>query len=296
MNLKKIKTYFLDIFIILVIIIIICTASNLAKSINTKTTKYPTKGYGIIIKNPNGMDCNSYTLTSKKDNFNYTLTFINNSGKSNNFMLSIFVDYKQTKFYASNKKLMNIFKFDLNSGEGKNIPIKFNTGIYVKGNHIITFVVSPTSTKSNPIINTHNLVIKNTNLIEKPKLLFNDSSFYKNKSNILLKLNSKSTKIESNPDEIIKLPITFGSFKNTYEYIFLLTLNSNQITINNTLNYLYFNLPEGYATNKDISFTAPHTKGIYALDGFLTLNPWIKQSNLNHSDTIGALHLTIIVK
>lgn len=279
---------------------------------NSVTNSYP-NGYGIILTNESGKQLDNINLIANDKQFNCNLKFINNE-ENDKFKLIVLIDYKQVQFITENH-INNIYTFSLNKQQEKNIPIKINTDGYKDGTHVLNFIVYNNVNKIvhnykesfnfDQITSTHNLIIKDKNVdITKPSLTFNDIGYKSSVNTLLLNIdknsiNDNSTKalqIYAKPDETVTLPVTVGGINNKYDYIFFLTLNYNQIILNNNNYYWYFKLKEGYAITKNVTFKAPHNKGTYQLTGFLSLNPWVKQGTNNSGLVISSSRINLIVR
>lgn len=297
--------------IIVMLTIILCISYNFIHSNqikkSEKVSQYPMEGYGIMLKNPDGSSCDNFNLKSINDEFNYSLKFINNTNKSNKFILSAYIDYNQVPFYLENDNLITKYEFDLSDQSEKDIPIKINTDTYSKGTHVLNFIVYTNVNKTiedikeNPdiyqAISKHNLIIGGDADINKPELLSFSKSFYKNKKHIF-QLNiskdadikndllNQSLQIKAKPDEIVKIPVNIGSFKEADEYVFWMTLNYKQVSIDQNLKYWYFKLPQEYAIARNVELKVPHDKGTYKLSGFLAPSPWRKVGESKKLDEI----------
>lgn len=289
----KLKKYFMSI-IPIIVIIIICLIYNSAKvkiaekHNLTATFQYPDNSIGIEIRDFKGNPFGKNIQTINKS-IQSNIKIINQTKYNSKFTLAAFIDYVQVPMIINNNSTTKI-SFNLDKYSKKNFKIKLNT-YKLTGTHKLNFVLYNNSKivrsyKNDilfePVITMNNIISNNT-VMSKTNILFDTESKAENLN--IFKLNNqnyedstnKEMKITVNHDREVSIPINISSFSNAKDYIFWMTLNSEQLLIDSKLSYLYFNLPNGINVSKNITFKAPHEKGSYELVGFLSINPWLKK-------------------
>lgn len=306
MKLKK------DFCLYIIIILIIVIAYELYNFAKPKRSNALANGYYVYLSNFDKSQCNNQVLKLNNNKFNYIMTFTNSTNRNTTFLLTTYIDYMQTPFSVKTYNAKSTYTFNLNSYKSLDIPIKIDLNNLSNGTHILNFIIykNPNtpihnpkeSIKNNPIITKHDLILKGDSNISLSQPPINIAS-YKSKSDtgsLILNSNKNGTKnsiqIKVKHDQMVSIPIVIGSFKNINNYLFWITLNQDQILFDNKFKYLFFNLPQGHAINEPITFKAPHTKGTYKLTGFLSLNPFIKESLHNLPSYIRpSIQYTLIV-
>ncbi|KOR25405.1 hypothetical protein [Clostridium sp. L74] len=299
--------------IIIITFIIISLSYNFFKNKNkfTNINQYPNNSIGISLKDSDGKESN-INLKVINNKVIANITIINNTKYDLNFTLVPLINYSQVKF-SINDNIRDKFTFDLNKNSEKTFQIKLNISD-TNTNHMLNFILYNNSKIKHdhkddiiftPLITKHNLIVNKNMPFLKRTLSFNDKTKLHKKvdESNTFSLNienlhnfKKPDEIHVKKDEMVSIPTNISSFDNSEDYAFWLSLNGDQLLINNNLKYLYFKLPNQYAINKNVTFRAPHNKGTYELIGFLITNPLIKEgNNQKYSDIITSSKIKLIV-
>lgn len=302
----KFKKYFTGIIIIIIFVAVGLTYNYIQGFKSNKMSQYPKDSIGLDFKNLNGTEAN-LNANIINNEIEGNITVINTTKYNGNFTLTAFIDYNQVPISVNNKS-SDKFIFNLDKQNEKTFKVKL-TANNISSLHKLNFILYNNSKVAHadkdyiifePLVTKTNLISTDTNKSKIPNISFNDKINTKDlevfKLNGQDSNNNKDINIQVKADEQVIMPLDVASFENGNDYIFWMTLDSNQIYINNNQKYWYFNLPKGFGINKNVIFKAPHKKGTYQLIGFLSINPWIeKDDSKNYNRIINSPKINLIV-
>ncbi len=186
-----------------------------------------------------------------------------------------------------------------------NIPVEFKAKESLNSSHILTLHIKSNynknyfysdSTSLEDIFEfqcRYNLTKDITNQIKEPIQISDYDKAIDLKKYIGIKLNTEiyskdlfeyPSLITTTPNEKVLVPIAFGGFEDIENYVVWLTINNQQIQLQNKEYFMNFKVPKGNGIVKYLEIEVPNTKGIYELQAHLSVNPWrLKDSSISTS-------------
>lgn len=282
------------------LIVISCFVGILLNSINypsqsrisnqvKNNSKHLLKGIGIVLTKKDGQVCDNINiLVSDENPFDYNLKIVNNTNNDIDFIFNIMIDYKQILFKVSSEDYIEKYDFRLHKKSEIEIPLEFNVKNLTDGLHSLLFSLSMNNVNdidtlnSKPLVSRKNL-IKNNN--SNPNLLkaehethyieLQTPNIFLSKSLDELKKDVFVTSdyIKVKPEGSFNIAILAGGYDDTDTYLCYITLNDDQIKLDNDNDYWCYKVPIKSAAYKEVTISAPKEIGTYKLTAFLIPNP-----------------------
>lgn len=308
---KRISSIFLTIAMLMLLV-----ACNGDSDKNDFADEYKNYGDMLVLGLVNDTDLTEngvVYLDSISDNLN--VQFANLTENNSEFILKLFLDYKEISFYINNE-LTDAHIFQTEAGESYVLPVNLDSSIELSSSHFLTVAVLTAPQKhakdSNLMSNSYGVVLS-YELASKNgdrKILSNKNCGEPLK---YLKLNYQGLMINSDfeqidnaivqfpsndyvakPGESIELAYRAGNYENVEDLLIIVLVDWQQQTINNA-EYIYTRNSPGYISYGTFEFTAPLEAGQYEVTAFVVDQPFnLKDSYSFHThDTSYRFTLTV---
>lgn len=294
---KKLNKITILIGLICIIVGVIVGNNLFEKNSANKNKKI---GYRLQIVKENTDLSQCSMSVDKNGSMNCNVNFTNGSNKKGDFVLTIYINYQQKEFETCDK-YQKKYEFSLEQGQKITIPISIEfKDLPYRNNSIIFNITAGSNEHASSLkevkslfgINAeYNLIVYENN----NKLLDNfieDEEYEEIDTNlnfdgILLNQEFENHDIFKKPDssiyckanEDVNLALRFGGYSDINNYLIMLLLDNNQIKINNSQDYIFYNCLEGRKYFSKISFKAPSKTGKYELWALMAKNPINFQDN-----------------
>lgn len=212
--------------------------------------------------------------------------------------ISLLVNYEQTDFrVGNNEKLVNNYKFKVNSNNPRKLKIIIDKKIFNLHNNQLIIVIRndinmhvfdnellQDSNAQKLMLNIRNISsnkLKNLKILKPVK---HEKISKTSETQMTLKCINRDNKvlITANKNELIKMKLNFSEKIKSKKYIIFAYFNSHQINISNENAFTILSKKD-YDTVFELSFNAPYKKGIYEFELFaIPLKTINKIENLNY--------------
>lgn len=308
---KRISSIFLAIAMLMLLV-----ACNGDSGNNDFADEYKNYGDMLVLGLVNDTDLTEngvVYLDSLSDNLN--VQFANLTENNSEFILKLFLDYKEISFYI-NDELTDAHIFQTEAGESYVFPINLDSSVELSSSHFLTVAVLTAPQKhakdSNLMSNSYGVVLS-YELAPKNgdrKTLSNEICMEPLK---YLKLNYQGLMINSDfeqtenaivqfpsndyvarPGESIELAYRAGNYDNAEDLLIIVLVDWQQQTISNA-EYIYTRNSPGYISYGTFEFAAPLEAGQYEVTAFVVDQPFsLKDSDSFHThDTAYRFTLTV---
>lgn len=305
------KKIFFTVCIIIIMLNLVAIFNNKSKifSIMNNGKENPVGRYELSLtqnkKNPKNFTEEITTNINNKNAVQCEIKFVNKSGKNNNFLLTLLVNYQTANFCVNNSnKSFSYYMFRSANNSTKIISIKLPSNLFIHNlNPIVANIVSsPNKHASNLNVITDSYGISarydfinksiapnnfNYPLPEKTSVLNTIKQNKDNKSIQILfnqytdKANNficPPVKLNAKPNQNVSLGFRAGNVADTNTYLVYLNIDNKQILINQKP-YWYFEISKSLIAFKKLTFKAPEKKGKYEIYAYLIPNPWMRINN-----------------
>lgn len=307
---KKISSIVLAINILL--LVSCCDTSNDDDFAN----EYRNYGNMLVLGLVNDMDVTEngvVYLNAISDNLN--VQFANFTANDSEFILKLFLDYKEIGFYM-NGELMNHYSFPTKAGESFVFPINIDSTIELNHSHILTIAVltapqkhaktSDLMSHSYGIVLSYELAPKSGNREIVLSDTFDEPLEYLKLNYQGLMLNFDFEKTENTgvkfppkdyivtSGEKIELAYRAGNYDDAEDLLIVVLVDWQQQSINGA-DYIYIRNSPGYISYGTLEFTAPLEVGEYEVTAFVVDQPFnLKNPDSFHThDTAYRFTLTV---
>lgn len=308
---KKISSIILAISVLLLLVSCGDTSNN-----DDFANEYRNYGNMLVLGLVNDTDLTEngvVYLNTISDNLN--VQFANLTDNDSEFILKMFLDYKEIEFYM-NGELMNHYIFLAKTDESLVFPINIDSNIELNNSHFLTVAVLTAPQKhakeSDIMSNSYGMVlsyelapksekrvIESTDTFDEPleylelnyQGLMLNSDFEKTE-NTSVKFPSKNYTVKSG--EKIQLAYRAGNYDNAEDLLIVVLVNWQQQSINGA-DYIYIRNSPGYISYGTLEFATPLETGEYEVTAFVVDQPFnLKDSNSFHThDTAYRFTLTV---
>lgn len=252
-------------------------------------------------------------LNAISDNLN--VQFANLTNNDSEFILKLFLDYKEIQFYIKDE-LVNSYIFQTKAGESFVFPVNVDSTIELNSSHILTVAVltapqkhaktSDLMSNSYGVVLSYELAPKNgnrdmeiNNICDEPMeylelnyqgLMLN--SDFEKEENTIVQFPSKDYIVYAG--ERVELAYRAGNYDNAEDLLIIVLVDWQQQLINEA-DYIYIRNSPGYISYGTLEFTAPLEAGEYEVTAFVVDQPFnLKDSDSFHThDTAYRFTLTV---
>lgn len=229
-------------------------------------------------------------LNTISDNLN--VQFANLTNKDSEFILKIFLDYKEIGFHM-NDELINHYIFTAKADESLVFPINIDSNIELNNSHFLTVAVLTAPQKHakerEVISNSYGMVLsyelapKSGNRKVESGGTFDEPLEYLELKFQGLMLNSDFEKTDITkfpsknynvkPGEKFELAYRAGNYDNAEDLLIVVLVNWQQQSVNGT-DYIHIRNSPGYISYGTLEFDAPLEPGEYEVTAFVVDQPF----------------------
>lgn len=308
---KKLSSIIFTISLLLLLVSCVDTSNN-----DDFTNEYRNYGNMLVLGLVNDTDLTEngvVYLNAISDNLN--VQFANLTDNDSEFILKMFLDYKEIGFYM-NGELINHYIFPTKAGESLIFPINIDSNIELNNSHLLTVAVMTAPQKhaktSDLMSNSYGVVLSyelapksgnreivSSDTFDEPldylelnyQGLMLNSDFEKT-DNTIVKFPSKNYVVKAG--EKIELAYRAGNYDNAEDLLIVVLVNWQQQSINGE-DYIYIRNSPGYISYGTLKFAAPLEAGEYEVTAFVVDQPFnLKDSDSFHMhDTAYRFTLTV---
>lgn len=302
--------------ILVIIMLLLLTSCDDTINNNDFADEYRNYGNMLVLGLVNDTDLTEngvVYVNTISDNLN--VQFANLTDNDSEFILKLFLDYKEIQFYI-NDELVNSYIFQTKAGESYVFPVNVDSAIELNGSHILTVAVltAPQKhAKANDLMSNSYGVVLSYELAPKNgdrKIAINSicdepieylelnyqglilNSDFEKEENTIVQFPSKDYVV--NAGEIVKLAYRAGKYDNAEDLLIIVLVGWQQQSINEA-DYIYIRNSPDHISYGILEFTAPLDAGEYEVTAFVVDQPFsLKDSDSFHThDTAYRFTLTV---
>lgn len=261
------------------------------------------EGYGLVVVDQTDAPVGEYVLAYEEqaETFAHRVKLINNNGVDTRFSLSVYLDYQQLPFQVAGQEGMHTtYEFDLRNGESITLPVQFALKHLAVGSHDLLFTAvagahkhASSMTQSSEVYGTtgrYQLVrgtdeqARTSAYVPPQDLPWQTFTAPPEQAFRGIRINTNQRDIEANevpplrvtakPGERLQWALRAGGDASTQDYLALLTIGYQQVSLGEGQPYWYFQSTAGKLAYRALTITAPEQPGQYEVCAYLAANPF----------------------